>query len=141
MTTTAVLPSLTALLALLFAVALLDQWRTRRRTFQLVWAVGMVFYAIGAGAEALAAANGWSEPLYRAWYLTGAVWTAGWLGLGTAFLLGRTRFGYTYAVVLLLSGLIALMIRNSPNYAGAGPLPVLYLRRAWTGTLKWLART
>ncbi len=127
MTTTAVLPSLTALLALLFAVALLDQWRTRRRTFQLVWAVGMVFYAIGAGAEALAAANGWSEPLYRAWYLTGAVWTAGWLGLGTAFLLGRTRFGYTYAVVLLLSGLIALMIRNSPNYAGAGPLPVLYL--------------
>ena len=42
-------------------------------------------------AEAIAAAIGWSEPLYRAWYLTGAVWTAGWLGLGTAFLLGRTR--------------------------------------------------
>ena len=61
------------------------------------------------------------------WYLTGAVWTAGWLGLGTAFLLGRTRFGYTYAVLLLLSGLVALMIRNSPTYAGAGPLPLLYL--------------
>jgi hypothetical protein len=71
--------------------------------------------------------GGWNEALYRAWYLTGAVWTAGWLGLGTAFLLGRTRFGYTYAVLLLLSGLIALVIRNSPNYAGAGPLPALYL--------------
>jgi len=44
-----------------------------------------------------------------------------------AVLLGRTRFGYTYAVLLLLSGLIALMIRNSPNYAGSGPLPILYL--------------
>ena len=83
--------------------------------------------ASAPAAEALAAAGGWNEPLYRAWYLTGAVWTAGWLGLGTAFLLGRTRFGYTYAVLLLLSGLIALMIRNSPHYAGAGPLPLLYL--------------
>jgi hypothetical protein len=87
----------------------------------------MVCFGLGAGAEAVAAMNGWNEPLYRVWYLTGAVWTAGWLGLGTAFLLGRTRFGYTYAVLLLLSGLVALMIRNSPTYAGAGPLPLLYL--------------
>ncbi len=124
---TALLPSLTSLLALVFAVMLFDQWRERRHGYQLAWAIGMLFYAIGAGAEALAAASGWNEILYRAWYLTGAVWTAGWLGLGTAFLLGRTRFGYTYAILLLLSGLIALMIRNSPNYAGAGPLPLLYL--------------
>ena len=124
---TALLPSLTSFLALVFALLLVDQWRERRQGFQLVWAIGMLWYGLGTGAEALAAIGGWSEPLYRVWYLTGAVWTAGWLGLGTAFLLGRTRFGYTYAILLLLSGLIALMIRNSPNYAGAGPLPVLYL--------------
>jgi hypothetical protein len=124
---TALLPALTSFLALVFALMLLDQWRDRRQGFQLVWATGMLWYGLGAGAEALAAVGGWSEPLYRVWYLTGAVWTAGWLGLGTAFLLGRTRFGYTYAVLLLLSGLIALVIRNSPNYAGSGPLPVLYL--------------
>lgn len=121
------LPALTSILAFLFALMLVDQWRDRRHGFQLVWALGMTWFAIGAGAEAVAAASGWSELLYRAWYLTGAVWTAAWLGLGTAFLLGRTRFGYTYAVLLLLSGLVALMIRNSPNYAGAGPLPLLYL--------------
>jgi len=123
----AALPAVTSLLALLFAVLLLDQWRDRRHGFQLVWAFGMLCYAVGSGAEAVAAAAGWSEPLYRAWYLSGAVLTAAWLGLGTAFLLGRTRFGYTYAVLLLLSGLVALMIRNSPSYAGAGPLPLLYL--------------
>jgi hypothetical protein len=127
MTVNALLPSLTSILALVFAVMLLDQWRERRHGYQLIWAFGMLFYAIGAGAEALAAADGWNELLYRTWYLTGAVWTAAWLGLGTAFLLGRTRFGYTYAVLLLLSGLVALMIRTSPNYDGAGPLPVLYL--------------
>ncbi len=106
---------------------LLDQWLERRQGFQAVWCFGMLCYGLGAGAEAIAAAGGWSEPIYRVWYLTGAVWTAGWLGLGTAFLLGRTRFGYTYAFLLLLSGLVALMIRNSPTYAGAGPLPLLYL--------------
>jgi hypothetical protein len=124
---TPLLPTLTSVLALLFAVALFDQWRERRRGFQLAWAIGMVLYGIGSGAEALAAAGGWGDPLYRAWYLAGAVLTPAWLGLGTALLLGRTRFGYTYAVLLLLSGLVALMIRNSPNYAGAGPLPILYL--------------
>lgn len=121
------LPALTATLALVFAIALLDQWRERRGGFQLVWAIGMLFYGIGAGAEAVAAMGTWSDPLYRTWYVAGAVLTPAWLGLGTAFLLGRTRFGYTYAALLLLSGLVALVIRNSPNYAGAGPLPILYL--------------
>jgi len=123
----ALLPTLTALLALLFSLMLLDQWRDRRHGFQLVWALGLAWFAIGSGAEAIASASGWNETLYRAWYLSGAVWTAAWLGLGTAFLLGRTRFGYTYAVLLLLSGLVALMIRNSAQYEGAGPLPLLYL--------------
>jgi hypothetical protein len=123
----ALLPALTSLLAFVFAIMLLDQWRERRHGFQLVWALGMAWYAVGSGAEALAAAGGWNELLYRTWYLSGAVWTAAWLGLGTAFLLGRTRFGYTYAVLLLLSGVVALMIRNSPNYEGSGPLPLLYL--------------
>ena len=121
------LPALTAILALVFSLALLDQWRERRRGFQLAWAVGMLLYGIGAAAEAIAAWSGWSDPLYRAWYLAGAVLTPAWLGLGTAFLLGKTRFGYTYGALLLFSGLIALMIRNSPTYAGAGPLPLLYL--------------
>ena len=124
---TALLPTLTSALAFLFAVMLLDQWLERRQGFQAVWCFGMLCYGLGAGAEAIAAASGWSEPMYRVWYLTGAVWTAGWLGLGTAFLLGRTRFGYTYAFLLLLSGFVALMIRNNPTYAGAGPLPLLYL--------------
>ncbi|HUQ77926.1 MAG TPA: hypothetical protein VM427_03500 [Patescibacteria group bacterium] len=121
------LPAATAFLALVFAVALLDQWRERRQAFQLVWALGMLFYGIGAGAEALASFGGtWNEALYRTWYLTGAVWTAGWLGLGTAFLLGRTRFGYSFALCLFLAGLFTFLVRTKPEYAGAGNLPLLY---------------
>ncbi len=121
-----VLPALTSILALVFAVALFDQWRERRGGFQLIWAIGMVFYGVGAGCEAIAAAGGWNETLYRTWYLTGAVWTAGWLGLGTAWLLGRTRFGYAFAACLFLAGLFTFLLRNKPEYANAGALPLFY---------------
>ena len=125
------LPGLTSILALLFAVLLFDQWRVRRGGFQLIWAFGMLFYGIAAGAEALAAMGGWNEALYRTWYLTGAVWTAGWLGLGTTFLLGRTRFGYSFALCLFLAGLFTFLIRNKPEYAGRrhAAAAVLHRRR------------
>ena len=87
----------------------------------------MLFFGIASGCEAIAAAAGWNEALYRTWYLTGAVWTAGWLGLGTAFLLGRTRFGYAFALGLFLAGLFTLLTQRRYDYPGAGSAPVLYL--------------
>ena len=121
------LPWATALLAVVFALALFDQWRERRHAFQLVWAMGMVFFAIGSACEAVAGAAGWNELLYRAWYLSGAISAAGWLGLGTAFLLGRTRFGYTYAVCVLLAGVFTLLTQRRFDYPDAGPAAALYL--------------
>jgi len=122
-----VLPSATSLLAILFSLALLDQWRTRRHAYQLIWAIGMLFFGIASGCEALGAASGWNEALYRTWYLAGAVWTAGWLGLGNAFLLGKTRFGYTFALCLFLAGLFTFLTQAKENYPGAGVAPILYL--------------
>ena len=124
------LPGLTAVLALVFAAALFDQWRERRHSFQLAWALGMLFFGIAAGCEAIAGAAGWSEMLYRAWYLTGAVWTAGWLGLGTALLLGRTRFGYTFALCVFLAGLFMFLASRRAEYANAGLVPLVYFLAA-----------
>ena len=44
----------------------------RRQPYQLVWTIGLLWYGISAGTEFLGGAFGWSEPLYRAWYLIGA---------------------------------------------------------------------
>ncbi|MFI5262364.1 MAG: hypothetical protein ACHQZR_07415 [Candidatus Limnocylindrales bacterium] len=131
MSVTFLLPAATALLALIFCLALLDQWRERRHAFQLVWAAGMLFFALAAASEAAAALGGWNELLYKTWYLTGAVYTAGWLGLGTAFLLGRTRFGYAFAVCLFLAGLFTLLTwQKFPDVygaAGQGPAVLYFL--------------
>ncbi len=120
------LPALTSVLALAFSVALFDQWRERRGGFQLIWAIGMLFYGIASGVEAVAGARGWNEGLYRTWYLSGALLTAGWLGLGTAFLLGRTRFGYTFAFCLFLAGLFTFLTQRRFDYPDAGSTPILY---------------
>jgi hypothetical protein len=122
-----VLPAITSVLALIFSAALFDQWRERRGGFQLIWGFGMLFFGIAAGIEAIAAAGGWNEFLYRSWYLTGAVWTAGWLGLGTTFLLGRTRFGYSFALCLVLAGVFTLLTQRRYDYPGAGSAPIIYL--------------
>ncbi len=121
------LPLGSSLLSFVFAVFLLDQWRERRRPYQLIWTIGMLMYGVSAGTEFLGGALGWSEPLYRAWYLTGAVWVAGWLGLGTMYLLAKTRFGYGAAVSLLLAGLFTFLTWRKNDYADSGASPYLYL--------------
>jgi hypothetical protein len=124
------LPLLAALLAGLFAILLIDQWWRRRRPYQLAWAIGVAWFGVAALAEVLGTAVGWNGALYRIWYLTGAVWVAAWLGLGTVLLLARTRFGYAFALAISLAGLFTFLARH--RYGDAGPWPFLYFGIAGT---------
>jgi len=121
-----VLPFLSSTLSLVFFVLLVDQWLERRRAYQAAWAVGMLWYGLSAGTEWMGGAFGWSEPLYKLWYLIGAIWVAGWLGLGTAYLLAKTRFGFAFAVSLLLAGLFTYLTQARYHYENSGPAPLIY---------------
>ncbi len=125
-----VLPLLSSVLSFAFAALVGDQWLRRRHPYQLVWTIGLLWYGISAGTEFLGGALGWSEPLYRAWYLVGAVWVAGWLGLGTAYLLARTRFGYAFALALVLAGLFTFLTQLKYAYPNAGAAPLIYFALA-----------
>ncbi len=103
------LPLASSAVSFAFAVLVFTQWRARRRSFQLVWAIGLLWYGISAGTEFWGSAYGWSEPLYRAWYLIGALFVAAYLGMGTVYLLARTRFGYFVATTIFVGGLFALL--------------------------------
>ena len=122
-----VLPLLSSLLSFVFALFLLDQWLERRRPYQLIWTIGMVWYGISAGTEFWGGAFGWSEPVYRVWYLVGAVYVASWLGLGTMHLLGRTRFGYGAAFSLVLAGLFTYLTWKKYDYADSFGTQNVYL--------------
>ena len=103
------LPFLSTLLSFAFAALVADQWVRRRHAYQLVWTLGLVWYGIGAGTELLGGAFGWNELLYRTWYLFGAFGVAAYLGLGTVFLLNRTRFGYVLAASVFAGGLFSIL--------------------------------
>jgi hypothetical protein len=106
------LPLFSSVVSFIFAAAVLAQWSRRHRGFQLVWAIGLVWYGISAGTEFLGSAFGWSEGLYRAWYLIGAFFVAAYLGAGTIVLLARTRFGYFVAASFVFGALYAFAIRG-----------------------------
>ena len=113
-----ILPLTSALLSFVFAALVFDQWLRRRQPYQLVWSVGLVWYGIGAGTEFLGGAFGWNEPLYRTWYLFGAFGVASYLGLGTVYLLNRTRFGYFVAASFALAALFSFL--TARKYANEG---------------------
>ena len=126
-----VLPFLSSLLSFVFAAMVGAQWLRRRQPYQLVWTLGLVWYGIGAGTEFLGSAFGWTELLYRSWYLAGAFGVAAWLGLGTVFLLERTRFGYFVAFSVFAGGLFSILSaaaraqEGDPVSGGMVPLVVL----------------
>ena len=113
-----ILPFLSSALSFVFAALVADQWLRRRQSYQLVWTVGLLWYGISAGTEFIGSAFGWNEPLYRTWYLIGAFGVAAYLGLGTVYLLNRTRFGYFVAVSFALAGLFSYL--TSVKYAREG---------------------
>ncbi len=103
------LPLFSTMLSFAFAVLVGDQWLRRRQPYQLVWTLGLLWYGIGAGTELLGGAFGWNEAIYRAWYLFGAFGVAAYLGLGTVFLLNKTRFGYVVAASVFAGGLFSIL--------------------------------
>src|ERR1700694_2859321 len=117
-----VLPLGSSVLSFAFASMVFDQWWQRRQAFQLVWAIGLLWYGISAGTEFIGGAFGWSEPLYRAWYLIGAFYVAAYLGAGSIYLLSKTRFGYFAGATVLIGGLLSLLFSHANARGGDMPL-------------------
>jgi hypothetical protein len=111
-----VLPALTTLISLGFAVQVLNQYRERGKTYQLAWGLALVFYAVGAFPEVMGSLSGWTELDFRIYYLFGAILLVPWLALGTAELLLReatapwVRWAYRAFVALTtVAGLVAII--------------------------------
>ena len=122
------LPLLSALLSFAFAAMVFDQWWQRRRTFQLVWSIGLLWYGIATGCEFLGGAFGWSAGLYRTWYLVGAFLVPAYLGAGTLYLLNKTRFGYFVAASVALGGVFSLLATS--KYVGSATAGYIALATA-----------
>jgi len=93
-----VLPLCAAVLCFVFAGMLFGQWWQRRRPYQLIWAFGLLCYAVASGADASGQVTGWNAATYRVWYFFGAIAAAAWLGLGELYLIPTSGFGELVAL-------------------------------------------
>ncbi len=80
------LPVAAALVAALFCALLLRSARRRPAGQKVLWAAGFALFAVAAACEALAQRAGWSDALFRTYYLCGGVLTVAFLGAGSAWL-------------------------------------------------------
>jgi hypothetical protein len=103
----AVMPLISSLISLIFALAVLDQFFARRKPYQLVWALGLLMYFVSTGMEFWAGWWGLNETVYRIWYLVGAVCVAAYLGMGTIYLLVRRRIAHIVMILLIAASVYA----------------------------------
>ena len=101
----AIIPLVSSIVSLIFALTVLDQYFARRRSYQVVWAIGLLMYFIATGAEFWVEAGGLNETAYRLWYLFGAILVAAYLGVGTLYLLVPRR---TAHIIMLVLGVISV---------------------------------
>jgi hypothetical protein len=102
------LPTLTSLLALAFAALLAQRFARRRQPYYLIWSLGLLWYALADGSEALGGLLGWNPQIYKLWYLTGAIGVAAFLGAGTLYLHRDPPFGSLTVICILGAGVPAL---------------------------------
>jgi hypothetical protein len=100
--------SATSLIGLTFSVVMARRFVSRRQPYYLIWTLGLLWYALATGSEAIGAAAGWSPAIYKLWYVTGAIGVAAYLGAGTLYLHRDPPFGSLAVICVLGSGVPAL---------------------------------
>ena len=82
------LPYLSTIVTFAFTVAVYNRYRQRGGIHLLLWAFGLLLYGLGTLSEVILGLT-FNVFVLKIWYLTGAMLTAAWLGMGTVHLLIR----------------------------------------------------
>jgi hypothetical protein len=110
-----------AIVGLAFGLSTFERWLRARRPHELAWSAALAMFALAAGALAYGAQGGWLGPVFRVFYLFGAIADVPVLALGTVYLLAGRRAGNGSALgVALFCAFAAGVVVTAPFLA---PLP------------------
>jgi len=116
-----VFPALAALVALVFAGALVRQFLERRRTYQAFWTAALLMYAAASAVVALGTLNGWTAGEFRVYWALGAVLNVPFLAQGEIDLLIRNKAirWATYVLLAFVTAYTIAVVRSAPTGAHA----------------------
>ena len=102
------IPIVTTLLAVPFALEIFRRYRAHPERLHLLWwALGIATYGVGTFTESLTSVFGWQEPVFRAWYVSGALLGAAPLAQGTVYLMLSRRVAHALTVLLIVYVVLA----------------------------------
>ncbi len=113
------IPYLSTIITFAFVVAVYNRYRQRGGIHLLLWAVGLLLYGLGTLSEVILSLT-FNVIVLKIWYLTGAMLTAAWLGMGTVHLLirkGSTAKILTW-VLAAVSALALFLVLSAPTLHG-----------------------
>jgi hypothetical protein len=89
-----------------FSAVVWGRWLRGRRPAFAAWGMGLAIFAGAALTQAIGQADGFSVPLFRAFYILGGVLGVIYLALGTVFLMAPRRVGEICTAVLAVLTLV-----------------------------------
>jgi hypothetical protein len=110
------LPIVTTMVGASFSYVLYRHWqRNRSARYLLWWLIGVVLFAVGTLTEALTTMFGWQEPIFRAWYIAGALLGGAPLAQGTVYLvMKRETADRMTAAMVTYASLAAVFVILTP---------------------------
>lgn len=102
------IPILTTLFSAYFTYVLYVHYTRRHKANHILWWLfGVVAYGAGTFTESLITLFGWNEPLFKSWYILGALLGGAPLAQGTVYLTYSKRLAHATSVLLVLTILVA----------------------------------
>ncbi|HCM76670.1 MAG TPA: hypothetical protein DIS90_09830 [Cytophagales bacterium] len=108
------IPILTTLLSVGFFTILYKHWDSKGRPPYLFWwTLGVLTYGLGTLTESIVGLFGWCAPIFKAWYILGALLGGFPLAQGSVYLMfskrtGDIMGGIVVAIILIASVLVLL---------------------------------
>lgn len=121
------LPIVSTVVAVVFARELWIHWRRSPQVRHIMWwTIGVALFGVGTFTEALTTLIGWHEPIFRAWYIAGALLGGAPLAQGSVYLLLKRRTADRLTMVLVayiaVAAVLVLTSPITPEGAAAGRL-------------------
>lgn len=106
------LPLSVTVVGAVFAIVLLNRYfGGKRRPHELVWGVSFLLFVIASACQVYADIAGhWTDLTAQLYYLTGAILTVGFLGIGTVYLLYSRRVATIALGIMLAFTAVAIAV-------------------------------
>ncbi|HSM01561.1 MAG TPA: hypothetical protein VK960_03845 [Acidimicrobiia bacterium] len=121
------LPIVSTVIAIAFTGVLWRHWRrSPDKRYLMWWTIGVALFGLGTLTEAVTTLFGWHEPIFRAWYIAGALLGGAPLAQGTVYLLIKRRTADRLTVALLvyvaIASVFVLTTPLAPDASAVGRL-------------------